>query len=86
MSRPKKKIKKIEMSKTAFRRLQDDMARKMIALSMSYLMDEFNYDAKALCDFYDGMERYLNAIDEKLITLHKVEEIIKEHANVELKW
>lgn len=74
------------MSKTALKNLKEDIARKMIALSMAYLMDEFNYDAEALCDFYDGMERYLNAIDEKLITLQKVGEIIKEHSNIELKW
>jgi len=86
MSRPKKQPKSIVMSKTALKDLKEDIARKMIALSMAYLMDEFNYDSKALCDFYDGMERYLNAIDEKLITIQKVEEIIKEHSNIELKW
>lgn len=86
MSRPKKKPKTIVMSKTAVKRFEEDVAKKMIVLSMAYLMDEFDYDSTAICDFYDGLERYLNAIDTKLITIRQVENIIKEHCGINIRW
>jgi hypothetical protein len=86
MSRPKKKPKAVMMSKRALGELESDIAKKMVVLSMAYLMDEFSYDKKALCDFYDGLERYLNAIDEKLITIKTVEEIIYEHCGIVIRW
>lgn len=86
MSRPKKKPKAVVMSKTAVRELETRVAKKMVVLSMAYLMDEFSYDSEAICDFYDGLERYLNAIDEKLITIKQVENIIKEHCDIQIKW
>ena len=86
MSRPKKKPKATVMSKTAVRELEEHIAKKMIVLSMAYLMDEFEYDREAICDFYDGLVRYLNAITDKLITIKQVEEIIKEHTGLNIRW
>lgn len=86
MSRPKKKPKAVVMSKTAVKELESYIAKKMVVLSMAYPMDEFSYDKEALCDFYDGLERYLNAIDEKLITIKAVEKIIREHCGIDIRW
>lgn len=86
MSRPKKKPKAVVMSKTAVRELEEHIAKKMIILSLAYLMDEFSYDKEAICDFYDGLERYLNAIDSKLITIKEVEKIIKENCGINIRW
>lgn len=85
MSRPKKKPKTMVMSKTAVADLERHVARKMVVLSLAYLMDEFDYDREAIVAFYEGLERYLNAIDQKLITINQVEKIIKENCELEVK-
>lgn len=83
MSRPKK-TKTVVMTKSKARAMEDELTYKIIILTIAYLMDEFNYSDDAICDFWDGMVRYLDAIDQKLITVDKVRKIIKEHTGMEI--
>lgn len=78
-----KKHKNVVMSKTAVRKLEEDVTKKILILSAAYLMDEFDYSEDAICDYWDGLTRYVDAIDQKLITLDKVCAIIQEHTGLE---
>lgn len=82
--RPKKQ-KNVVMSKTAVRKLEEDVMKKMLILSAAYLMDEFGYSEDAICEYWDGLTRYCDAIDEKFITLNSVRQIIYEHTGLDIR-
>lgn len=83
MSRPLDKPR--WMDKKAIRKLEEDIWKKTMTLAASYLMDEFNYNEDAICDFWDGMNKYVEAIGDKLITVNKVQAIIYEHTGIKIK-
>lgn len=46
-----------------------------------------DYEAERLLDFWDGVARYADAIDDNIITLRRVTEIIEEHTGLKLgEW
>lgn len=86
MSRPKKQ-KSITISKTQLRRHDDEVVQKMIILSAAYLMDEMDYSEDRIVEYWEGLTRYAEAIDQKLITIRQVNDIIEQHTGLKLgEW
>lgn len=83
MSRPKH-TKTITISKTQLRKHDDEIVQKMIILSAAYLMDEMDYSDDRIVDYWEGLTRYAEAIDEKLITIRQVNNIIEEKTGLKL--
>lgn len=81
----RKKQKSVVMSKTAVHKLEEEVMQKMLILSAAYLMDDWDYSEQAICDYWDGLTRYVDAIDQKYITLDKICWIIQEHTGIEFK-
>lgn len=55
-------------------------------LVAAYLMDELDYDEKKILDLWDGITRYSEAIDKKLLTMGKVCYIIEKHTGLKVRW
>lgn len=85
MSRPKKG-KSRWMDERALKKLETDVANKVIALDMAYHMDSFDYNKEQIIEYYKGMERYMNAISDHLVTLKQVCDIIEEYTGIRVEW
>lgn len=86
MSRPKH-TKTITISRQQLRKHDDEIAVKMIILSAAYLMDEMDYDEDRIIDYWNGLTRYADAIDKKLITIRQVNDIIEQKTGLKLgEW
>lgn len=83
MSRPKKQ-KQVTISKTKLRKFEEETAAKMIMLSAAYLMDEFDYNEDQLIAYWEGLTRYAEAIDQKLISVRQVAQLIEEHTGLKM--
>ena len=70
--------------KRDIRKMEMDIAHKMQVLLLSYLMDELDYDADKIIEVNAAMNRYLEAIEEKLITVRTVEQIIEENTGLHI--
>lgn len=89
MSRPKVRKPKdhITLTRKDLERYQLDQIQKAFILTAAYLMDDFDYDEARILDFWNGVVRYADAIDSKLISLQTVTQIIEEHTGLKLgKW
>lgn len=82
MSRDKKKTltpRKIQEIKT------EAMGQAMI-LTIAYLMDELSYDEDKCLAVWEGVARYAEAVDDKLITMQKVCDIINNATGLQIRW
>lgn len=82
MSRDKKKTltpRKIQEIKT------EAMGQAMI-LTIAYLMDELSYDEDKCLAIWEGVARYAEAVDGKLITMQKVCDIINNATGLQIRW
>lgn len=84
MSRPKKQ-KQVYMSKGKVRRMEQDAMHKCMILSAAYLMDDLGYTDDEIIDYWDSLVRWLDAIDEKTLTINKVCEIIEQARGLKIK-
>ena len=73
------------MDEKQIRKIESETWQKCMILSAAYLMDEFGYDEDRVISYWDGLTRYLDAIDQKIITMDKVCDIIHEHTGLDLK-
>lgn len=80
------KYKKIEITPRKLKEIRDDTAKQMIVLMLAYLMDEVDYSADKLIETYNALTRYVEAIDNKLISVKTVENILAEQAELEIRW
>ena len=74
------------MDKKAINKLESETWKKEMILSAAYLMDEFGYDEERVCEFWDGMNRYLDAVKGHIITINKVIDIIEKHTGIKILW
>ena len=70
--------------KVSIRKIENDMGYKMQILLFAYLMDELGYDANRIIEVKKALDRYLNTIDQHLISVRKVEEIIYENTGLQM--
>ena len=80
------KYKKIEITPRKLKEIRDDTAKQMIVLMLAYLMDEVDYSADKLIETYNALTRYVEAIDNKLISVKTVENSLAEQAELEIRW
>ena len=81
-----KKNKRVEVTPRKFQEMKVDAMGQAFILASAYLMDELDYDPQKIIDFWNGVCRYSGAIQDKLITIHKVVEIINENTGLNVRW
>lgn len=81
-----KKNKRVEITPRKLNEMKIDAMGQAFILSSAYLMDELDYDPEKIIDFWNGVCRYSEAIETKLITIHKVVDIINENTGLNVRW
>lgn len=80
------KYKKVEITPKKLQAIKMEAIGQTMVLTIAYLMDELGYDEDRCLDVWDGVARYADAIDEKLITMNKICDIINEHTGLNIRW
>lgn len=80
------KYKKVEITPKKLQAIKMEAIGQTMVLTIAYLMDELGYDEDRCLDVWDGVARYADAIDEKLITMNKICDIINEHTGLNIHW
>ena len=70
--------------KRDIRKMKNDIYYKTQVLLFAFLMDELNYSAERIIEVKEALDRYLEAIDKKLLTVEKVEKIIEEYTELKM--
>lgn len=86
MSVPKARKPKthITLTQRDITRIREEATARALVLATAYLMDDMDYDEDRLLDFWDGVARYADAIDTKLISINTVTQLIEEHPGLSL--
>ena len=86
MSVPKARKPKthITLTQRDITRIREEATARALVLATAYLMDDMDYDEDRLRDFWDGVARYADAIDTKLISINTVTQLIEEHTGLSL--
>lgn len=86
MSVPKARKPKTHVTLTQkdIMKIREEATARALVLATAYLMDDMDYDEDRLLDFWDGVARYANAIDTKLISIRTVTDLIEEHTGLSL--
>ena len=73
------------MTDKQIKKLEDEAWKKCAILTTAYVMDELGYDEDKIMDFHDHLDKWIDAIDEHLITIDQVCKIIEEHTGIKIK-
>ena len=82
-----KKNKRTMLTPRKLEEIYAEATGQMFLLACGYVMDELDYDADKICDFWAGLARYCEAVKDKTISMRKVCDII--NANVKganVRW
>lgn len=60
--------------------------KRVLILSAAYLMEEQDWDDDKLCDYYEAMCRWSDAIQRHWISIDQVVEIINRKTGAEIRW
>lgn len=82
----KKKTKKVELTPRKIQEIKTEALGQAMILTIAFLMDELNYDGDECVEIWNGVARYAEAVDKKLLTMNKVCGIINNATGLEIKW
>ena len=91
-SKKRKPNANICLTKADVRKLKSDITAKatMYAtiLFMAYIMEDPGVDCNEdkLCEIFEGVQRYMEAVDDHLITIRQVCDIIKNHTGLDIQY
>lgn len=80
------KYKKVELTPRKVAEIKRDAATQMMIMLAAYLMDYEGFDDKQIVDAWQGVTRYAEAVNDKLISLNKVCKIINENTGLDIRW
>ena len=85
MPKPRKN-KKVELTPRKVKEIKTEALGQAMILTLGYLMDEMDYDPDALLGVWEGVVRYAEAVDSKLISMQKVCDIINKSTGLNIRW
>lgn len=80
------RYKKIELTPRKIDEIAKEASAKAMILFAAYLMDDEDFNAERICEVWDGVTRYADAVDKKLISLDKVCGIINNYTGLKIRW
>lgn len=78
--------KKVVVTPAKLDRIEQEIINKALIVMCATLMDEFNFDNQQIVDFAKLFEKYCSAVDQKLISLKKIQDIIAEEIDLKFRW
>lgn len=82
----KRKDKRVVMTRAKWREVKAEALGQCFILVGAYMMEEMEKPAEEICALWDGVARYSEAIDKKLITLNKVCKILSDYTEMDIHW
>ena len=73
-----KEKKPVMMTQAKIRKLKEDITWKTLVMFIACAMDEFDWGIDEVTDFSVRLNRYMEAVDTHLLSIHKVAEIVEE--------
>ena len=67
------------------REITEDTIQKVLVMVNGYLMDDFGYDADKIVEFNKGMERYVDAINDGVISLRGIADVVEQYTGIRFK-
>lgn len=80
------RYKKVEMTPRKIDEIAKEASAKAMILFAAYLMEDEDFDAERICKVWDGVTRYAEAVDSKLISLQKICNIINDYTGLKIRW
>lgn len=74
---PKEK-RPITLTQAKIRKMKEDVTWKTLVMFIACAMDEFDWDENDVEAFSIRLNRYMEAVDTHLISVHKVAKIVEE--------
>lgn len=82
----KRKDKRVVLTQAKVREIKAEALGQCFILVAAYMMEEMDKPADEICELWDGVARYADAVDQKLITMSKVCQILSDHTEMNIKW
>lgn len=76
--KPKSKKPTVTITRADRKRMCEDITWKALTLFVAVCMDEFDWDEDQVEAFGERCKRYMAAVDDHLLSIKKVQEIIKD--------
>lgn len=73
-----KEKKPIVMTQAKVRKLKEDITWKTLVMFIACAMDEMDWGIDEVTDFSVRLNRYMDAVDTHLLSIHKVAQIVEE--------
>jgi len=77
--------KPMTLNQTKIKELTYKAIQQTMLLTCAYLMDELDYSEDKICEIWEGVSRYSEAVMDKTISIDKVIEIINEQTGMNIK-
>lgn len=81
-----RKNKKVELTPRKVQEIKVEAMGQAMILTIAYLMDELGYDDERCVAVWEGVARYAEAIDDRLISMRKVCDIINKATGLNIRW
>ena len=82
----KRKNKTVTMTRAKWRETKAEALGQCFILVAAYLMEDMKAPAEEILQLWDGVARYAEAVDQKLITMSKVCKILSDYTGMEIRW
>lgn len=81
-----RKNKKVELTPRKVKEIKTEAMGQAMILTIAYLMDDLGYSDDKCLEVWEGVTRYAEAIDSKLISMQKVCDIINIATGLNIRW
>lgn len=85
-AKKKREGKKTVLTASQYRAMKTEALGQCFLLTAAYLMEEMEKPAEEICELWDGVARYAEAVDKKYITMERVCKILSEHTGLDVHW
>lgn len=80
------KDKRITITPRKLQEIKTEAIGQTFLLVAVYLMDEVGYKEDKILEIWDGITRYADAVQNKVITMNRVCKILEEHTGIKVRW
>ena len=60
--------------------------KRTLILCAAYLMEEDGWDDDRIIDFYNGIVRWSDAVDQHFISINNVIEMVNDKTGLQIRW
>lgn len=81
-----RKNKKVELTPRKVKEIKTEAMGQAMILTIAYLMDELDFDEDRCLEIWEGVSRYAEAVDTKLLSMRKICDIINANTGLNIRW